>query len=146
MISTRPPGQWRIEAMHTSAGTGTLPTGSVRLRHEDGRLSEAAAIGDGPIDAAFQALAKAAGFELGGDLVLNDYHVRSVTLGEDAQGQVTVQCRHRGRVFRGQGLSTDTVEASALAFCDVINQCCNVAADRVPQPGSDDATPQSAGI
>ena len=119
----RAPGLWRIEAMHTSAGTGTLPTASVQLRHEDGRRAQAAAIGDGPIDAAFQAMAKAAGFELGDDLVLKDYHVRSVTLGEDAQGQVTVQCQLRGRKYRGQGVSTDTVEASALAFCDVINQC-----------------------
>jgi len=142
----RPPGVWSIEAMHTSAGTGTLPTASVRLRHEDGRLSESAAIGDGPIDAAFQAMARAAGFELGRDLVLSDYHVRSVTLGEDAQGQVTLQCELRGRKFRGQGVSTDTVEASALAFCDVINQCCNAPTGAAPGGLTEDPPTIPSGI
>ena len=84
-------------------------------------------------------MAKAAGFELGNDLVLKDYHVRSVTLGEDAQGQVTVQCQLRGRTFRGQGVSTDTVEASALAFCDVINQCDSLVEQGQPQSGADES-------
>ena len=117
-------GGWSIAALSASAGTGTLPTASVRLTHTDGRTADAAAVGDGPIDATFGAIASAAGRSLGDDdITLCDYQVRSVTDGEDAQGHVTVNCRHRGRQVRGHGISTDIVEASAIAFCAIVNRC-----------------------
>ena len=36
--------------------------------------------------------------------------------------QVTVQVEHQGSVYRGRGVSTDSVEASAKAFLDAINR------------------------
>ena len=62
-----------------------------------------------------------------------------MTFGEDAQGQVTVHCEHEGRTVRGVGVSTDVIEASALAFLDVINRCENdrVQSDSVAPAGAD---------
>jgi len=115
---TRSEGPWTIQALNASAGTATIPSATVRLQHEDGRVIQEAAVGDGPIDATFKALARAINFE--GELT--DFQVRSVTDGEDAQGSVHVSIEHGGRRRNGRGVSTDIVEASAFAILDVIHQ------------------------
>ena len=56
------------------------------------------------------------------DVELRDFHVRSVTVGEDAQGEAQVEAEHNGRMLRGRAVSTDIIEASALAFLQVINR------------------------
>ncbi len=38
--------------------------------------------------------------------------MHSVTVGKDAQAEVMVQLEHDGRLYRGRGVSTDSVEAS----------------------------------
>jgi 2-isopropylmalate synthase len=53
---------------------------------------------------------------------LDDYIVRSVTGGKDAQGEVVVKLRGNGKTVRGRGLSTDIVEASIRAYIDAINR------------------------
>ena len=128
---------WRIERLHVNAGTDVLRSASVRLAHERGEVREEAAVGDGPIDAAFKAIARAAGVEG----TLRDYHVRSVTLGEDAQGSVTVAFEHGGRQLRGHGVSTDIVEASARAFVDAINR---IAPDTPGHPEREEAPDEAA--
>jgi len=112
------PGPWTVDFLHTQGGKGTVPSATVRVRHRGGGLFHEAAVGDGPIDATFKALVRATGVTGS----LRDYRVRSVTVGEDAQGSVIVSFDHEGRVLRGRGVSTDIVEASALAFLDAINQ------------------------
>ena len=53
---------------------------------------------------------------------LIDLQVRSVSVGQDAQGRVTVTCGLGGRVVRGHGVSTDIVEACGRAVVDAINR------------------------
>ena len=113
-------GPWSMEELHISAGTAALATGSVRLRHEDGTTVDEAATGDGPVEAAFKALERATGIEL----ELKNFEVRSVTVGEDAQGEVTVTVEYNGHSYRGNGISTDIVEAGARAYLEVINRLC----------------------
>ncbi len=48
--------------------------------------------------------------------------MHSVTVGKDAQGEVTVQLEYKGNLYRGRGVSTDSVEASAKAFLNAINR------------------------
>ena len=55
-------------------------------------------------------------------MTLLDFEVRSVSVGEDAQGEVAVLVRSEDRDYRGHGISTDITEAGALAFLDVINR------------------------
>ena len=45
-----------------------------------------------------------------------------MTVGEDAQGEVTVTVEYNGHSYRGNGISTDIVEAGALAYLEVINR------------------------
>lgn len=112
------PTLWTLESFHTSAGTGSLPMAAVCLRHTDGRKVEDAACGDGPIDAVFKTIERITGVTVH----LRDYQVRSVTVGEDAQGEARVEVEHNGRLQRGQSVSTDIIEASAQAFLQAINR------------------------
>ncbi len=43
-------------------------------------------------------------------------------MGKDAQGEVVVEVEHEGQLYRGRGVSTDSVEASAKAFLGAINR------------------------
>jgi 2-isopropylmalate synthase len=113
------PALWTLESYHTSAGTGTIPMAAVSLRHSDGHKVEDAACGDGPVDAVFKTIERITGITT---VQLRDFQVRSVTVGEDAQGEVRVEVEHEGRLQRGQAVSTDIVEASALAFLQAINR------------------------
>jgi 2-isopropylmalate synthase len=113
-------GPWALQELHITAGTGTIAAGAVRLTHSDGRIIDEAAVGDGPIEASFKALERAAGIAM----QLRNFEVRSITTGEDAQGEVTVTVEYNGQSYRGQGISTDIVEAGALAYLDVINRVC----------------------
>jgi len=126
-------GPWTMEELHISAGTGAIATGAVRLRHADGRVVDEASVGDGPVEAAFKALERATEVFLD----LRNFEVRSVTMGEDAQGEVTVTVEYNGHSYRGNGISTDIVEAGARAYLEVINRICR----RMTAADAPDETP-----
>jgi 2-isopropylmalate synthase len=100
------------------------------LKHSDGRVIKEAAVGDGPVEASFKALERATGIVM----ELRNFEVRSVTTGEDAQGEVTVTVEYNGQSYRGLGVSTDIVEAGALAYLDVINRICRRTATAGREP------------
>jgi 2-isopropylmalate synthase len=112
------PALWTLEAVTCNAGSGTVPSAAVCLWHRDGNIVRDATVGDGPIDAVFKAIERITGI----DVQLKEYSVRSVTIGEDAQGEAQIEAEHNGRVVRGRAVSTDIIEASALAFLQVINR------------------------
>jgi 2-isopropylmalate synthase len=126
-------GPWYLDEMHANAGTGSIAGSAVTVRHADGRILSEAAVGEGPVDASFKALERATGVVA----ELRNFEVRSVTTGEDAQGEVTVTVEHNGQSFRGLGVSTDIVEAGALAYLDVINRICRRAS--LPDPAAQGA-------
>ena len=89
-------------------------------------MTERVEQGDGPIDAAFWAVERITGIEL----VCKDFRVRSATLGRDAIGEVNLEVEHRGRSYRGVGVSTDSVESTILAMLNAINR---IVADKSAQ-------------
>jgi 2-isopropylmalate synthase len=109
---------WELEALSTTSGTGTLPVASISLRAADGEKHREVATGDGPVDAVYRAIEKITGIEV----KLRDYGIVSVSTGEDAQGEVSIEVEHPTGVYRGRALSTDIVEGSARAFIDVVNR------------------------
>ncbi len=113
-------GPWRLTALQVQAGIGSdaLPSASVRLHHADGRAVQEAAVGDGPVHAIFLAIERASGCSI----ELRQYQVRSLSTGEDAQAEAHVEIECDGRQLHGRAVSTDTLEASALALLDVINR------------------------
>ena len=121
-------GPWRIVEMHITSGSGSLAAAALRMAHQDGRTRREAAAGDGPVEAAFRAIQRATGIEV----ALRDFDIRNVTTGKDAQGEAVVSVDHYGTTYRGTGLDTDIVEASALAFLQAINRICRAGGRRVP--------------
>jgi len=84
----------------------------------DGESVSADATGDGPVDAAFNAVkalvAHSARLQL--------YQVSAVTEGTDAQATVTVRMEEEGRIVSGQSADTDTVVASVRAYVNALNR------------------------
>jgi len=108
---------YELEYLHVSCGTGTLPTASVRMKTKD-QIKQAAACGDGPVDAAYEAIREATGLSP----KLENYSIRAVTSGKEALGEATVKITDDGGVYIGRGVSTDIIEASAKAYVDAINR------------------------
>ena len=106
-----------LDYLHVASGTGTLPTASVKIRVQ-GETKIAVAFGDGPVDAAYEAIRQA----IGRTPKLEEYSIRAVTSGTEALGEATVRIREDSRTFIGRGVSTDIIEASAKAYVDAINR------------------------
>jgi 2-isopropylmalate synthase len=109
---------WTFDSYRVACGSGQTPSVAVQLRQGGEPIATEMSCGDGPIDAVFLALQKLTGIEA----VCKDFNVHSVTVGEDAQGEVSVQLEYQGRLYRGRGVSTDSVEASARAFLTALNR------------------------
>jgi 2-isopropylmalate synthase len=108
---------YELEYLHVACGTGTLPTASVKVRTKEG-LTQAAACGDGPVDAAYEAIRQATGLSP----KIENYSLRALTGGKEALGEATVRIKNEDRTFIGRGVSTDIIEASAKAYIDAINR------------------------
>ena len=113
-------GPWQMDELNITAGSRAIAAAAVRVSHTDGRKVSEAAVGDGPVEAAFKAIERATGVSVD----LKNFEVRSVTVGEDAQGEVTVTVEYNDESYRGHGISTDIVEAGARAYLEVINRIC----------------------
>ncbi|UXI68768.1 2-isopropylmalate synthase [Tahibacter amnicola] len=112
------PGPWHIVHLHAASHLGGSASASVRLQHEDGRSANEAAIGDGPVDATLRAIGRAVGHEF----ELTDFQIRALSEGGDAQGQANLGVRYAGKEWRGRGVSTDIVEATAHAALEIANR------------------------
>jgi len=110
--------QWTLIDYEVTSARGQTPNVRLTLGHGDQQFTELVQQGDGPIDAAFWAVEKITGIEL----VCKDFRVRSATLGRDAIGEVNLEIEHRGRTYRGIGVSTDSVESTILAMLNAINR------------------------
>jgi 2-isopropylmalate synthase len=108
---------YRLTYLHTSAGTSTLPTATLKLKKGEVEVQEAAT-GDGPVDAVFNAIDRAVGFK--GKLA--NYTLKALTQGRDAQGEVSVTLSVGGQEVHGRGVSTDVIEASAKAYLNGVNK------------------------
>ena len=111
-------GPWILKSLEVQTHTDQPATAAITLIDEDGNEVNEAAHGDGPVDAAFDALERATGVELG----LRSFELHSASIGQDAQGEVTVTVEHDGRSFRGHGTSVDIVEAGTRACLEVMNR------------------------
>jgi 2-isopropylmalate synthase len=109
--------RYTIVSLDVRGGTMSTPEATVVLSDGDGKV-DGTAQGNGMIDAAIAAIAKATG--VAG--TLNDFNVSSVTGGRDALGDVVVQLEVDGLKASGRGVATDVVEASARAYLAAVNR------------------------
>ena len=118
---------WTLLSYQVTSGTGQMPVVTLRLRRGGEEFSTEMACGDGPVDAVFLAIEELTGISV----ICRDFNVHSVTVGNDAQGEVIVEVEHEGQLYRGRGVSTDSVEASAEAFLERSTASPPAAAERV---------------
>ncbi len=113
-------GPWSLKSLQVSTATGedAIASATVALSHVDGREVHEAATGNGPLDAAFNAIRRA----IGGVARLVDFSVRSIGTGADAQGWADVRLETEGGSVHGSGVATDIVVAGAEAYLDALNR------------------------
>ncbi len=113
---------WSFVSYDMRSRTGKEPQITLVLRFGERAFSQEFSGGDGPVDALFQAVRQAVRELSGSDISIKEYSVQSVTDGEDAQGDVTILINKSGETYRGHGVSTDTLEASAIAILNAVNR------------------------
>ena len=106
-----------LQHLCVMSGSKTLPTAAVRLLI-NGEEQEMAAIGVGPIDATFRAIAELTRTRS----KLLYFSVSSITGGTDAQGEVLVRLEDGGKVVVGQGADPDIITAAAKAYLNGLNR------------------------
>ena len=128
----QPPEVFALEGLQVVCGTMGMPTATVRLSGPGGTRYVQAAIGTGPVDAAYKAVDEI----VGASNVLLEFSVNAVTEGIDAQGEVAVRIRgedapdalnaqretSRPRTYGGYGADTDIIVASVKAYLSALNK------------------------
>lgn len=106
-----------LEYLHIASGTTVLPMASVKLSIK-GRAAQSSGYGNGPIDAAFNTIAKM----INTKAELLRFSISALTGGTDAQGEVTVRLREDGLIALGKGADPDIIVASAKAYVNGLNR------------------------
>ncbi len=107
----------RVKFLRVICGTEAPQSADLTLTI-DGEDHQVTATGDGPVDAAFNAVKKLVPH----NARLQLYQVHAVTEGTDAQATVSVRMEEEGRIVTGQSADTDTVVASAKAYVHALNR------------------------
>ena len=108
---------YTLKYLNVSSGTGTVPTATVRIS-DGGKMFQEAASGDGAVDATTKAIDRVVGYKV----EIRDFHLDANTQGREALGNVKIVGKSEEGIFTGVGTSTDIVEASALAYMDIVNK------------------------
>jgi 2-isopropylmalate synthase len=118
---------YKLNYLHASSGHNIVPTATVTVLAGEREITQAAT-GNGPVDAAFNAIIKAID---GHSLEIVDFKLDSKGEGSDALAQVSVIVEYNGRRFNGIGLATDIVEAGVKSLIFVLNN--TYLADQIDQ-------------
>jgi 2-isopropylmalate synthase len=114
----KPEEVYRLDFVHVCSGNNILPTATVRLIREDGKILEGVATGVGPVDAAYKAISNLLG--ISSNLV--NYTLQSITGGTEALGEVVVRIIGDREEYVGRGSNQDVVVASVMAYLSAINR------------------------
>ncbi|MCK9160234.1 MAG: 2-isopropylmalate synthase [Bacteroidaceae bacterium] len=106
-----------LDYLQVTSGIGFRDVASIGL-NISGEKFEAAATGNGPVDAAIRALKKIVNREM----TLKEFTIQAINKGSDDVGKVHMQVEYDNRVYYGFGANTDIVAASIEAYIDCINK------------------------
>ena len=107
----------KLEYLQVTSGVGVRSVASLGV-NISGEKFEAAATGNGPVDAAIRALKKI----IDRQMVLKEFTIQAISKGSDDVGKVHMQVEYDGHVYYGFGANTDIVAASVEAYIDCINK------------------------
>ncbi len=107
----------KLDYLQVTSGVGVRSVASLGVNIA-GEKFEAAATGNGPVDAAIKALKKI----IARQMVLKEFTIQAISKGSDDVGKVHMQVEYDGHVYYGFGANTDIVAASVEAYIDCINK------------------------
>ena len=107
----------KIDYLQVTSGVGVKPVASLGLIIA-GEKFEAAASGNGPVDAAIKALKQI----IRRNMTLQEFTIQAISRGSDDVGKVHMQVEHQGAIYYGFGANTDIIAASVEAYIDAINK------------------------
>ena len=84
----------------------------------EGELINGTGVGGGPIDSAFMAIEQC----IGHHYELDDFQIQAVTEGKESLGSALVRLRSNGKLYSGNGLSSDICGASIRAYINALNK------------------------
>ena len=113
----RMPDKYKLIYLNVVSGSVVVPTATVQME-VDGKITQSAGFGVGPIDAAYNTIASIVQTKS----KLLRFSVDSITGGTDAQGEVTVKIEEDGKTMVGQGTDPDIITASAKAYINALNR------------------------
>ena len=111
------PSTYKLDTYVITSGNTISATAHIKLS-TNGKTVEGVYIGDGSIDAAFQAIENITGCHY----ELDDFQLQAVTEGREAMGQTVVKLRASDKVYSGIGISTDIVGAGIQAYLSALNK------------------------
>jgi 2-isopropylmalate synthase len=121
VLGTEQDGPWHLDAIsiHTEVEDADQSAeASLKLRFNGQAPRVYTGRGDGPVNAIVNAIKTI----LDEELHLEEFQVNAVSGGSDAQGRATVRATIGASRYKGAGVSTDIVEASAQAMVNVMNR------------------------
>ena len=107
----------KMDYLQVTSGMGVRSVASLGL-NISGEKFEAAASGNGPVDAAIKALKKI----IEREMTLKEFTIQAISKGSDDVGKVHMQVEYDGQMYYGFGANTDIVAASVEAYIDCINK------------------------
>lgn len=116
-VALQVPDSYKLENYVINNGNIISASAQITLSKE-GKTLQGIAIGDGPIDAAFVAIEQIIGHRY----ELDDFQIQSVTEGKEAVGSALVKLRYAGKLYSGNGISTDIIGASIRAYISAVNK------------------------
>ena len=111
------PAAYRIVSHVITCGNSISAMANLTLER-DGEREQGMAAGDGPIDAAFLAIEQI----IGHHYELADFQIQTVTEGREAMGSALVKLRAGGKLYSGNGISTDIIGACIRAYISALNK------------------------
>ena len=108
----------KLEKLQVFCGKTIIPMATVTLDVYGESVTETAN-GNGPVDAAFNAVIKIMKVKV----KLEEFLVQAITRGSNDMGKVHIQMEHKGVNYYGFGADTDIITASVEAFIDALSKC-----------------------
>jgi 2-isopropylmalate synthase len=110
---------WELCYWGVSSGSSLGATCTIQLKNKkSGELYKKAALGNGPVDAAFNVIDQI----IDRDITLEAFEIGAITGGEDALGETHVKIKlDGGDEWNGHGISADIVESAINAYLAAIN-------------------------
>ena len=107
----------KLDYLQVTTGKGVRSVASIGLQVANEHF-EAAASGNGPVDAAINALKCV----IKRKMTLKEFTIQALSKGSDDMGKVHMQVEYNGHLYYGFGANTDIVTASVEAYIDCINK------------------------